>query len=74
VFTDHSSRPREQRKGVDPAAPEFSSPAVDTPPTRRLPLGAAEKARRIAALRAALAGTAPEFEARVRREREGRPS
>jgi hypothetical protein len=65
VRAGYSSRPAGERKPRSPASPE-NHLAADDPP-RSVPPCPAEKARRVDALRAALAGTAPDFEARLRR-------
>jgi hypothetical protein len=65
----YSSRPTNQCKGRSEPITENSS---DAPPIRRFgPLAPDDRARRIAELRTALAGTAPLFQARVRRGEEG---
>ena len=61
----HSSGPVEERKGQSPASPENHTAAGD-PPWRFVPPDPAEKTRRVAELRAALAGSAPAFQARAR--------
>ena len=60
----YSSRTDERckRRATDP--PDKFPPV--TPPPRPIPLDPDEKARRLAALRAALAGSAPAFQARIR--------
>jgi hypothetical protein len=70
VRAGYSSRPCGGRKSLIPASPENHSEAAD-PPRRLRPPTPAEKARRVDALRAALAGTAPAFDARARRGGEG---
>jgi hypothetical protein len=66
VYFDHSSRPRDRHKDLDLTATGFF-PAPVTRARRGIPLTPAERARRIHELRTALAGTAPLFQARVRR-------
>jgi hypothetical protein len=51
---------------------EISSATADSPPSSGPPTPD-EKARRLAALRAALADATPAFQARARRAGEGRP-
>ena len=59
----HSSRPTYQCKGRSQPITENSS---DAPPTRRCgPLAPDDRARRLAELRTALAGTVPTFQARI---------
>jgi hypothetical protein len=70
VRASHSSQLTERCKGRKPAPPENFSD-VASPPPRPIPPTNGEKARRIAALRLALADAAPLFQARVRREQEG---
>ena len=64
--TSYSSRPAERCKNT-PKNP----PAAADPPRRSIPLTPPERTRRIDALQAALAGTAPPFQARIRRGEEG---
>jgi len=59
----HCNRPADHCKGPAPIRPKNSEQAAPTRPTAR-PRGE-ERARRLAALRAALAGAAPEFSARL---------
>jgi hypothetical protein len=66
VRASHSSRPAERCKDT-PKNP----PAAAEPPRRPIPLTPPERARRIDELRTALAGTAPLFQARLRRGEEG---
>jgi hypothetical protein len=70
VRAGYCSRPDGERKRRSPGSPEIH-PADARPPRRALPLTAAEKARRVGALRAALAGSAPTFHDRARRTGEG---
>jgi hypothetical protein len=63
----YSSRPTDCCKGRSEPVTENSS---DAPP-RFDPLTPADRARRLAQLRLALAGSAPTFQARVRRGGEG---
>jgi hypothetical protein len=72
VSTRHPSKPPEEGKcrrsdfaGISPATADPPR-CLDTPTPD-------EKARRLAALRAALADAAPQFHARARRAGEGRP-
>jgi hypothetical protein len=66
VRASHSSRPAERCKSTP------KNPPADAGLQRSsIPLTPAERARRIDALRTALAGTAPLFQARVRRGEEG---
>jgi hypothetical protein len=59
----YSSRPTNQCKGRSEPITENSS---DAPPIRRFgPLAPADRARRLAELRTALAGTAPKFQDRI---------
>ena len=65
----HSSRPTNQCKGRSEPIAEKSS---DTPLSRRFgPLTPDDRARRLAALRTALAGAAPTFQARIRAGEQG---
>jgi hypothetical protein len=66
VRASHSSGPAEERKSRLPASPENHTAVPDAPP-RFVPPDPAEKARRVAELRAALAGSAPASQARARR-------
>jgi hypothetical protein len=66
VRASHSSRPAGRCKGT-PNNP----PAAAGPPRRPIPLTPPERTRRIDELRTALAGTAPLFQARIRRGEEG---
>ena len=63
----HSSRPTNQCKGRSEPSTENS---FDTPP-RCGPLAPDDRARRLAALRTALAGAAPTFQARLRAGEQG---
>jgi hypothetical protein len=65
VRAGYSNRPDGERKGRPPEGSKKSAPADDTP-RRFNPPCPAEKARRVDALRAALAGTAPDFEDQLR--------
>jgi hypothetical protein len=59
----YSSRPTNQCKGRSEPITENSS---DAPTTRRFgPLAPDDRARRLALLRTALAGSAPKFQARI---------
>jgi hypothetical protein len=71
VRASYSSRPPGEHKTPNPASPENHAAASDRP-RRFLSPTPDEKARRVDALRAALAGTAPAFDARARRGGEGR--
>jgi hypothetical protein len=65
----YSSRPTNKCKGRSEPITENSSDAL---PTRRFgPLAPADRARRLAELRMALAGSAPTFQAHGRRGQEG---
>ena len=65
----YSNCSQAQRKGRSHSITENSA---DAPPTRRFgPLAPDDRARRIAELRTALAGTAPLFQARIQRGEEG---
>jgi hypothetical protein len=64
VSTDHPSKPPEEGKRPKSALAEISSAAVATPRCFGTPTPA-EKARRLAALRARLADAAPAFQARI---------
>ena len=65
----HSSRPTNQCKGRSEPISENSS---DAPPPHRFgPLAPDNRARRLAALRTALAGAAPTFQARLRTGEQG---
>ena len=66
VYFNHSSRPTDRCKRT-PKNP----PAAANLQRSSIPLTPAERARRSDALRTALAGTAPLFQARVRRGEEG---
>jgi hypothetical protein len=66
VRARYFSRPAGERKPRFPA-PQENHPEADGPSPRSVPPCPAEKARQVDALRAALAGTAPAFEARLRR-------
>jgi hypothetical protein len=66
VRASHSSRPAERCKNT-PKNP----PAAAEPPRRSIPPTPPERARRGAAPRPARAGTAPLFQARLRRGEEG---
>ncbi len=66
MYFDHFSRPTDRCKRT-PKNP----PAAAGPQRYSIPLTPAERARRIDALRTALAGTAPLFQARARRGEEG---
>ena len=69
VLMRHSSRPTNQCKGRSEPSTENSS---DAPPTRRcIPLAPDDRARRLAALRTALANAAPTFQARLRAGEQG---
>jgi hypothetical protein len=70
VRASYSSGPVEERKRKSPASPENHTVAGD-PPWRFVAPDPAEKACRVDALRAALAGTATAFHARARRGGEG---
>jgi hypothetical protein len=70
VRAGYCSRPSGEHKSRSPGSPEFH-PADAGPPRRALPLTAAEKARRVDALRAALADSAPTFQARALQTGEG---
>jgi hypothetical protein len=72
VRAGYCSRPDGERKSLSPASPQNHT-AADDPPRRVVPLTSAEKARRVDALRAVLAGSAAAFHARARRGGEGRP-
>jgi hypothetical protein len=63
----YSSRPTNQCKG---RSEPFTENSADAPP-RFGPLAPDDRARRLAELRAALAGAAPLFQAHVRRGEEG---
>jgi hypothetical protein len=63
----YSSRPTNQCKGRSEPSSENSA---DAPP-RFGPLAPDDRTRRLAELRTALAGAAPLFQARVRRDEEG---
>jgi hypothetical protein len=65
----YSSRPTNQCKGRSEPITENSS---DAPPIRRFgPLASADRARRLAELRTALADAAPTFQARLRAGEQG---
>ncbi len=65
----YSNCSQAQRKGHSHSCTENSADAL---PTRRFgPLAPADRVRRSAALRTALAGTAPLFQARLQRGEEG---
>jgi hypothetical protein len=66
VRADYFSRTDGERKPRSPASRE-NHPEANGQPPRPIPPCPAEKARRVDALRAALTGTAPAFEARLRR-------
>jgi hypothetical protein len=70
VRASYCSGPPAERKGPFPALSHEPGAAAEPPPRPAAPTPA-EKAFRVAALRAALAGTAPLFEARLRRGGEG---
>ena len=70
MSTRHLSKPSEGRKHRKSAFAEISSAAAD-PPRCSVPPTPDEKARRLAELRAALADSAPAFQARARRAGEG---
>jgi hypothetical protein len=70
VRAGYSSRPDRERKTQNPAPPRNHAAAADPPLRFRLPTPA-EKAQRVDALRAALAGSAPAFLARACHDREG---
>jgi hypothetical protein len=72
VSTRHPSKPSEEGKCRRPAFAEISSATAD-PPRCSIAPTPDEKARRLAALRAALADAAPQFHAHARRAGEGRP-
>jgi hypothetical protein len=66
------SRPPDRCK--PPSAGPAGNPArAAAAPGRFLPTAPAEKARRVERLRAALAGSAPDFVARLRHTGEGQP-
>jgi hypothetical protein len=71
VRAGHCSRPDGERKSRSPDSPEIHTAAPE-PPRRSRPLTPAEKARRVDALRAALDGSAPTFQARALQIGEGR--
>ena len=63
LYVDYSNQPLAQCKGRSDSFTEISS---DAPTTRRFgPPTPEEKARRLAVLRAVLADSAPEFQARI---------
>ena len=63
MSTHHPSKPSEEGKGRVGLHRKFIR---DSPPPRRFgPLSPEEKARRLAVLRAVLADSAPEFQARI---------
>jgi hypothetical protein len=68
VRAGYSSRTAGRCKSGTTDPPQKSPDAA--PPPRPSPLTPEEKAHRLAALRAALAGAAPAFQARLRRGRE----
>jgi len=64
VSTEYPSRPSEKRKRRKSTAAQNSSAAVTPPRCFGMPTPE-EKARRLAVLRAVLADSAPEFQARI---------
>jgi hypothetical protein len=72
VSAHHPSKASEESKRRNAAFAEIS-PATADPPRCLYTPTPDEKARRLAALRAALADAAPQFHARARRAGEGRP-
>jgi hypothetical protein len=63
VRAGYSSRPTDQCKG---RSDSFTGISFDAPPTRCFgPLAPDDRARRLAELRTALAGSAPTFQARI---------
>jgi hypothetical protein len=71
VRAGYSNRPDKRCKGRSDGPVE--NPSEAPPPHRFVPPSPADRARRLTALRAALADAAPLFQARVRRDRqEGR--
>ena len=72
MSTRYPSKPPEEGKPRRPAFAGISSAAV-APPRCFGPPTPDERARRLAALRAALADAAPQFHARARRAGEARP-
>jgi hypothetical protein len=63
VRASYSSRPNDRCKGRSQSINENSSDAP--PPRRPVPLAPDDRARRLAELRTALAGSAPTFQARI---------
>ncbi len=70
MSTHNPSRPSEKRKRRKSAFAQNSSPTAAPPQCFGTPTPE-EKARRLAALRAVLADSAPAFQARARRAGEG---
>jgi hypothetical protein len=70
VRAGYCSRPDRERKSRSLGSLDIHS-ADAGPPWRSLPLSPAEKARRLDALRAALDGSAPTFQARALQTGEG---
>jgi hypothetical protein len=70
VSTRHPSKPPEEGKRRNAAFAGISSATAD-PPRCSIAPTPDEKASRLAALRAALADAAPQFQARARRAGEG---
>ena len=68
----YPSKPPAEGKPRESALAEISSATAD-PPRCSIAPTPDEKARRLAALRAALADAAPQFHAHARRAGEGRP-
>jgi hypothetical protein len=64
VSTRHPSKPPAEGKPREAAFAEISSATADPPPSSGSPT-LEEKARRLAALRDALADSAPAFQARI---------
>jgi hypothetical protein len=71
VPASYLSRPDRRRKTRRDGSPENHNPD-DHPPRPAAPLTPAERNRRLAALRLALADAAPDFHARARGGGEGR--
>jgi hypothetical protein len=71
VRANHSNPPSEDCKSFSGGRAENPAATAGSPGRLRPP-DTAERARRLALIRAALAGTAPEFHARALRDREGR--
>ncbi len=69
----YSSRSLYRCKTRTDDTPEFRPADEDLPTRRSAPLTPDEKDRRVAALRHALQGAAPEFHYRARLERGGKP-